>query len=328
MPRVTSADVARESGVSRTTVSYVLNDKTGVAITEATRRRVQDTAARLGYLPSAAARTLRSGRSDLVLCVLPDWPVGPVIDTLIDHLGTELADRGLSLLVHNARSARPLAELWRAVTPRAVLGLEPFADDEVHAMRRAGIQVVGSALDEDPHPEIFSVPQDGIGRVQVDHLVERGHRVIGYAAPDDERLAAFADRRLAGVAQACERLGLPAPVAETVALDPASAAAAVGRWRSAAEPVTAVAAYNDEVALAVLAGVRAAGLRVPDDVAVIGVDDVPAARLVDPALSTVWQAIDAQAEYLAAAVLAALDGSAEPPARPDDVFHVVARDST
>ena len=76
MAGVTSADVARESGVSRTTVSYVLNGTPGTSISDATRQRVLEAAARLGYAPSAAARTLRSGRSDLVLCLLPDWPVG------------------------------------------------------------------------------------------------------------------------------------------------------------------------------------------------------------------------------------------------------------
>ncbi|NUU17815.1 LacI family DNA-binding transcriptional regulator [Cellulomonas humilata] len=328
MPRLTSADVARESGVSRTTVSYVLNGKSDVAIPEATRQRVRDAAARLGYTPSAAARTLRSGRSDLVLCVLPDWTIGPVIDTLLDHLTTELAERGLSVLVHHDRGPRPLAELWRAVTPRAVLGLAPFAEDDERAMRQAGIQVVGSALDEDDHPGTFSVPQTRIGRLQVEHLAERGHRVVAYAAPSDDRLAAFADRRLAGVVLECERLGLTAPRVDAVDLDVASAAAVVRSWRAGPEPVTAVAAYNDEVALAVLSGLRAEGLRTPQDVAVIGVDDIPAARLAAPALTTVWQAIDAQATYLAAAVIAALDDAVDPPAQPADVFHVIARDST
>ena len=259
MPRLTSADVARESGVSRTTVSYVLNGKTGVTIPESTRQRVRDAAARLGYTPSAAARTLRSGRSDLVLCVLPNWTIGPVIDTLLDHLSTRLADRGLSVLVHQTRGPRPLSELWRAVTPRVVLGLAPFAEEDERAMRQAGIQVVGSALDEITHPGTFSVPQTRIGQLQVEHLAERGHRVVAYAAPSDDRLAAFADRRLAGVVLGCEQLGLPAPQVQAVDLDVASAAAAVQGWRAGAEPVTAVAAYNDEVALAVLSGLRAAG---------------------------------------------------------------------
>ncbi|GEL96074.1 LacI family DNA-binding transcriptional regulator [Cellulomonas composti] len=328
MPRVTSADVARESGFSRTTVSYVLNATPGVVITETTRQRVLETAERLGYTPSAAARTLRSGRSDLVLLVLPDWTVGPVIDALIDHLTAALAEHGLSVLVHVNRSGRPLAALWRAVTPCVVLGLGPFAEADARAMKQAGIPVAGTALDEDPHPEIFAVPQASIGALQVAHLVERGHRVLAYAAPSDDRLAAFADRRLAGVRAQCAELGLPAPLVERVSLDVESASAAVAAWRSGDDPVTAVAAYNDEVALAVLAGVRAHGLAIPADVAVIGVDDIPAARVAAPALTTVWQAIDAQADYLAATVLAALDGSSEPPARTADVFHVVARAST
>ncbi|MDM7832098.1 LacI family DNA-binding transcriptional regulator [Cellulomonas edaphi] len=328
MPRLTSADVARESGVSRTTVSYVLNGKRDVAIPERTRQRVQEVAARLGYTPSAAARTLRSGRSDLVLCVVPDWTIGPVIDTLLDHLTTELADRGLSVLVHQDRGPRPLAELWRAVTPCVVLGLAPFAEQDLLAMQQAGIQVVGSTLDDDPQPRTFSVPQVEIGRLQVEHLAARGHRSIAYAAPSDDRLAPFASRRLAGATQECERLGLAPPVVRAVDLDTGSAAAAVRDWRAGPAPVTAVAAYNDEVALAVLSGLRAEELATPQDVAVIGVDDIPAARLAAPALTTVWQAVDAQASYLAAAVIAALDESADPPVRPSDVMHVVARDST
>jgi DNA-binding LacI/PurR family transcriptional regulator len=309
-------------------VSYVLNGKDDVAIPEATRQRVRDAAARLGYTPSAAARALRSGRSDLVLCVLPNWTIGPVIDTLLDHLSTELGERGLSVLVHHDRPPRPLSDLWRAVTPCVVLGLAPFADEDERAMRRAGIKIVGSVLDEEHAPGTFSAPQTEIGRLQVQHLVERGHRVLAYAAPSDPRLTAFADRRVAGVLQACAALGLPAPRIDAVALDPEAASRAVRRWREGDEPVTAVAAYNDEVALAVLSGVRAEGLRVPQDVAVIGVDDIPVARLAAPALTTVWQAVDAQARYLAAAVLAALDDSLDAPTHPGDVFHVIARDST
>ncbi|ADG72972.1 transcriptional regulator, LacI family [Cellulomonas flavigena DSM 20109] len=326
MARVTSADVARESGVSRTTVSYVLNARKDVVLTEATRQRVLDAAARLGYTPSAAARALRAGRSDLVLLVLPDWTLGPAIDTLIEHLSTALATHGLSVLVHIRHGGRPLDELWRAVTPCVVLSLSPFPAADTRAMQQAGIPVVGTALDDDPQPDVFAVPQASIGALQADHLVARGHRVLAYAAPHDDRLAAFADRRLAGVRAACERHRVPAPEVASVDLDVASARAAVDAWRAAG--VTAVAAYNDEVALAVLAGLRDAGLDVPGDVAVIGVDDIPAARVAAPALTTVWQAIDAQAEHLAAAVLAALGLAESTPERPDDVFHLVQRAST
>ena len=325
MRSVTSADVARESGVSRTTVSYVLNGTEGVKISEATRERVRDAARRLGYSPSAAARTLRRGRNDLVLCVLPDWPAGPVIDTLLDGLATALAGRGLSMLVHHNRGSQHLAELWRQVTPVAVVGLTRFEPDDVRAMVRAGIKVVGPALDEDAAPGVFAVPQGQIGRLQAAHLITRGHTRLAYAAPADTRLAEFADRRLDGVNRQCAEHGLPEPLVAPVPLEVEPAATALRSWRESG--VTGVAAYNDEVAVAVLAAARALGLTVPDDVAVVGVDDAPAARLAAPPLTTVWQAADAQATYLAAAVFATLEGT-EPPARPDDIFHVVTRAST
>lgn len=324
---MTSADVARASGVSRTTVSYVLNETTGVSISEDTRARVRAAAERLGYTPSAAARALRTGRSDLVLCVLPDWPLGPAIDVLLDHLADELADRGLTLLVRHGRVAQPLSDLWRTVVPRAVVGLTAFSAQQRASMQRAGIQVVGTMLDEGSDGSgAFAVSQVRVGRLQAQHLAERGHRRIGYAAPEDLRVTDFFRRRLAGVRQRCAELGLPEPVVQPVGLDVPSAARAVRRWREVEPAVEAVAAYNDEIAVAVLAGARAQDVAVPATLAVVGVDDIPAARLAVPALTTVSQSLGVQARYLAATVLADLAG--EPaPTPPDDVLEVVVRDS-
>ena len=204
-----------------------------------------------------------------------------------------------------------------------------FAPEDERSMRQAGIQVVGTALEQDPRdPSVHSVSQTGIGRLQVQHLAGVGHRMIAYATPTDPRLADFADGRLAGVRLECAERGLPEPLVAPVDLEIRSAALAVKGWRAADSPVTAVVAYNDEVALAVLAGLRAEGLSVPQDVAVIGVDDIPAARLALPALTTVSQGVDVQARYLAAAVLAALDRHAEAPTFPQDILDVVRRDST
>ncbi|ROS75348.1 LacI family DNA-binding transcriptional regulator [Cellulomonas sp. PhB143] len=321
MPRVTSADVARASGVSRTTVSYVLNGlgpSDGVSVSRETRARVQAVAAELGYAPSAAARTLRRGRSDLVVCVLPDWPVGPTVETMLDHLTDALAARGLFVLVHHHRDSRPLAELWRAVTPRAAVGLAPFAEQDVRAMQQAGIQVVGAGEES---RQAFDAGQQHLGRLQAAHLADAGHRRLAYATSDDARLAGFVAQRLAGVRAWCAEHGLPAPVAGPVAAD-VPAAEAVGGWRRAG--VTGVAAYNDDVALAVLAGAHARGVVVPQELAVLGVDDVPASRLSTPPLTTVAQPAAAQSEHLARVVLAELDG-VEAPGWPDDPVRIVAR---
>jgi DNA-binding LacI/PurR family transcriptional regulator len=329
LPNVTSADVARDSGVSRTTVSYVLNDTPGAAISDETRARVRASAKRLGYTPSAAARALRTGRSDLVLYVLPDWPLGPAVDTLLDHLAGELAERGLSLLVHHVRGGRPLSELWRTVTPRAVVGFTAFTQEDRTAMQRAGIQVLGTLLDDEPGAAgAFSASQRAIGRLQAEHLHRSGHRVIGYAAATDPRVREFVELRLEGVREACDKAGLPAPVVQPVDLTVASAGSAVRGWRRHSPQVSAVAAYNDDVAIAVLAGLRAEGLRVPDDVAVIGVDDAPAAQFTVPPLTTVSQSLGVQARHLAAVVVAGLEGgSAAPPPPLGDLLDVVVRES-
>src|ERR1700755_2909875 len=94
--RITSADVARLAGVSRATVSYVLNDTPHQTISAGTRPRVLNPPTRLGYAPSAAARTLRTGRSDVVLCLLPDWPIGDEGGALLTHLSSAFARRGLT----------------------------------------------------------------------------------------------------------------------------------------------------------------------------------------------------------------------------------------
>jgi len=325
--RVTSADVARVAGVSRATVSYVLNDTPRQTISAATRTRVLDAAESLGYAPSAAARALRTGRSDVVLCLLPDWPIGPEVGTLLGNLSTELARSGLTFVAHpGTRADRPIAELWKAITPAAVLAFTDFTAAEIGAMRAAGVALVVGLLGRSTSPRReLEVPQQHVGRLQAQHLAAAGRTAIGYAYPDDDRVRIFAEPRLEGTRIACAAGGIAEPSVRIVPLDPDAAAVAVRAWRD--EGVTGVCAYNDDVALAVLAGMRRLGLRAPADLAVIGVDDIPAARLAVPALTTVTTDQAALAAHLAATVLAAIHGHPVPPADLTEIVEVVHRDS-
>jgi len=325
--RVTSADVAAMAGVSRATVSYVLNDTPHQTISAGTRGRVLDAAASLGYAPSAAARTLRTGRSDVVLCLLPDWPIGQEVGDMLANLSTELARHGLTFVVHpGSRADRPISELWKAITPAAVLAFTDFSDHEIGAMRAAGVALVVALLGRTRQSRReLEVPQQRVGRLQADHLIAAGHTRLGYAYPDDTRVRIFADPRLDGARSACAAVPVEPPLVLTVPLEPAPASAAVARWRAAG--VTAVCAYNDEVALAVLAGMRRGGLTAPGDLAVVGVDDIPAARLADPALTTITTDQVAVAAYLATTVVAAINGRPEPPGPPAGLAQVVRRSS-
>ena len=325
--KITSSDVAREAGVSRTTVSYVLNDTPHQKIPETTRQRILETATRLGYAPSAAARALRNGRSDVVLCLLPDWPISPALGSLLEHLTAALAAEGLTLLAHpRARNARPTAELWKAITPAAVIAFEDFPASEAAAMRAAGIELAVALLGRAGRGRReFGVPQGRSGRLQAEHLAATGHRHLGYAFPDNERVHDLARARLDGVRQACADLGLNEPVVHTVPLTADAGAEAVQVWHAANPRVTGVCAFNDNTALAVLAGLRQLGLTAPSDLAVIGVDDTPAAQLAAPPLTTVTMDQQAMAEHLARSIVAALAGKSAPRRPGSDIVHLVRR---
>ncbi|XVQ06587.1 LacI family DNA-binding transcriptional regulator [Spirillospora sp. CA-255316] len=319
--RPTSFDVARAAGVSQTTVSFVLNDRPGQSIPEGTRRRVLEAARRLGYRPHASARALAAGRSDIVLLAVPDLPIGQGISRFVEGLAAALAEHGLTLVTHLAGAhGRPLPDVCAAVGASAVAGLGAFDPDTVQALHRAGAEVV---LPTSTDPDLG---MRSIGRLQAGHLIGRGHRRLGYAMPAHPALVHMAEERRKGVERACEDAGIEPPVAVGTALDSGSAAQAVARW--AERSVTAVCAFNDETAIAVLAGMREHGLTAPAGLAVIGVDDIPTARLVAPPLTTVAFGLEDVVARRAQAIVAELSGDPLPDTRPWLHPEIVQRAST
>ncbi len=113
--RVTSADVARHAGVSRATVSYVVNDVADAGISAETKERVLAAAAELGYSQYGPGRALKSGRSDVVLFVLNDMPVGHAINQLVHELQVRFGANGLSLVLYRVGPEQqpPVADLAR-----------------------------------------------------------------------------------------------------------------------------------------------------------------------------------------------------------------------
>ncbi|MEV0580182.1 LacI family DNA-binding transcriptional regulator [Streptomyces sp. NPDC050392] len=320
--RTTSQDVARAAGVSRTTVSFVLNDRPGLSIPEETRRRVLDAAKNLDYRPHASARALAAGRSDVVLLSVPDLPMGSGISRFVEELTAALATSGLTLVTHLAGThGRPLPDVCASIDASAVLGLEPFDDEATQALRRAGADVVIPSSRMDPVS-----PTGLIGTLQAEHLIARGHRRIGYALPAQPRFRTMAQERLQSVMDACATAGVEPPLVMTTGLEIAGAAHAVAEW--AEHSVTAVCAYNDETAIAVLAGMRETGLSAPADLAVIGADDIPTARLASPPLTTVCFDLHETGKQRAEAVVAGLAGREYTPPPATVAPRVVQRSST
>jgi DNA-binding LacI/PurR family transcriptional regulator len=195
-------------------------------------------------------------------------------------------------------------------------------------MRAAGLDVIGLVLQGGDEPGVLTQSQTEVGEAQVHFLAERGRRQLGYAYPDDPRVEAFATLRLNGAMRACEALGLPQLDVRVIPIERAGATAAVQSWTAASPRVDGVCAYNDVVAYAVLAGVRENGLIVPDDVAVIGVDNDPVGALIEPSLTTIDTRHVEVADELARLVIAARNGAASEMRPISHEYHVIVRAST
>ncbi|MCV2394452.1 LacI family transcriptional regulator [Actinotalea sp. M2MS4P-6] len=324
---VTAKDVARAAGVSQATVSYVINANPNQRISEPTRRRVLDAAAALGYAPSAAARALRLGTSDAVLLVLPNIPFGHTVAHIIEQLTDDLEAIGLTLVTRRIREPGQALNAVRQLRPIAVIDVAALTEAEHDEIRRSGIPISSSVLAPTSDVGALTVPQDTIGQLQVEHLAARGHRVLGYAAPQDDRVSEFLRLRLEGVREACLDLGLAQPVVVPVELSADAGAAAVRAWQDGSEPITAICAYNDDVAFALLAGMHRLGLSAPDDFAVIGVDNVPLGALASPPLTTIDQNVELLAARIAAYVQFLLGNGPEPVSNGEDTLTLVVRES-
>lgn len=319
--RVTAADIARSLGVSRATVGFVLNNTAGQTISATTRERVLAEAARLGYRPHLAARALASGQSKIVLLVLPDWPVDYTLRRHLDEASLALDEAGYSLVTmtpHPGGHARPL---WETLQPDLVLGMVPFTPEQAATITASGNRIISPEF----APESYG---DDLGhalgpRLQVEHLAERGHHRIAFATTGDTRLEALAADREALARATASGLGLDFRVD---AVDDADVDGMLDAWLAAG--VTAVAAYNDDIAALVVGTAIRRGLEVPDRLAVVGHDDTPLAQRFVPSISTIRVDHVGLGRYVAALALHAIEGTPAPVAPPTTRATVVARESS
>lgn len=305
----TSADVARRAGVSRATVSHVLNE-TDHPISASTRERVLAAARDLQYVPNASARALRAGRSRTVL--LPMSRSGPLPgqDVFLAHLDRELAQRGLDLLLHGDHTASGVegARLWAELRPAAVyLDASRGTPSALDLLRQAGVKtVLLSGIPAVPYAPSVPIDPSAVARLAARHLLAQGHRRLACLVPGGERRG-MAERRFEAVAEtAREQDALVERVDCDLAID--AVAPAVARWRDPAHRPDAVYAYNDEFALMLIHTLREAGLEVPRDLAVIGSGNQPLGAILRPTLTTTHLVVPDLARAVASSLRRLLDG--------------------
>ena len=322
-------DVARVAGVSQKTVSRVINNEPYVR--PQVRERVLEAAQTLGYRRNQAARALISGRSHRIGVVsLGTALYGPA--AVLIALERAAGSAGYSLTVATTREGEA-SGVQRAVDGLLEQGVE-------------GI-VLSEPIDEAPEPRVeCSVPVvslgrmpglrgddvivtgtqgEAAGRLATEHLLGLGHRTVWHVA-GPARWNAAGDR-LAGWRAALGAAGAPEPPVLDGDWMPASGYAA-GQVLAAQPDVTAVFVANDDMAIGVLRALADAGRAVPDDVSVVGFDDVPAAQYLRPRLTTVRQDFDAMASTGLDLLVRRLEHRGDPPGPPPPVHQLVIREST
>ena len=284
----TIKDVARDAGVSVATVSRALNGAENV--TPETRMRVQAVAQALRYTPSSAARSLITRRTHTVGVLLPDL-FGEYFSELIRGIDLKARARGLHLMVSSSHGdAREAASVLRAMHGRVdgLLVMTPHIDSAAIAANLPAslpIVLINTRLPEDGLSS-FAVDNHGGAFAMARHLISRGHRQLAFIAGPDNNYEA--QERLRGY-----RSAMAALLPDTPELVLAGDFTEESGWRAGSEIATlaqqpsAVFCGNDMMAIGCLSALAEAGLRVPQDIALAGFDDIPIARYVTPPLTTV-----------------------------------------
>lgn len=272
-----SQDVADRAGVSRSTVSQILNGRADL-FTDETQARVAEAVAELGYEPSSAGRTLARGSSDIVIALIPDTTFGRNLQDIYGALTDELATRGLTLVLRlSDDSPGSLDKLVVSLKPRAVLTLISLPDDQRQLLVRRGVELI------EPDESDAANVNAQIGGLQARHLIARGHRRLAYAHLRDARSDLFGGARERTFIAACRSQGLDEPRILHLDISAEDARSALDDLGSTGY---AVACYNDDVATALLFAATERGWRIPQDLALVGMDNTPLSRLTVPPLTT------------------------------------------
>lgn len=267
--RVTLRDVAEASGVSQSTVSFVLNEVPNQTISKATRGRVQAAARDLGYVPNGIARALMEGSSRIVVLNIERDREGNYSRNFIRGLDNELALHGFALLVRHGHPSKSDAEqITNVIAPRAVL---QFGE----------VYLTGHEFEDSGGGWKNGMAAHVL--LQFRYLSERSHHQIALALPEGEPLAGVRERFAREVA---EMLELPDIQVLRIPRAYDDVAAALADFRQQHPGVTAIAGFSDFTALQVLAAMRGVGLVAPEDWAVIGFDESEYAEMSTPALTT------------------------------------------
>jgi LacI family transcriptional regulator len=294
---LTLEEIGRLTGVSRSTVSRVINDSPGVR--SEVRDRVHDVIRRTGYQPHAAARSLVTRRTRIVGIIIPEAVTTLFTDPFFAHLlcgitktcNSERYQLMLSLFNDPAGPEVMYRRVIHSGHVDGVIVASTHTDDPLFArLLQDGVPFVLAGRHPDERVNYVDVDNVGGARMAVEHLIRLGHRRI--ATITGPLRMAHGEDRLIGYRQALEAHQIAVDEKLIVEGDYTEASGSVGAQRLLPIKPTAIFAASDIMAIGALRAIRDAGLRVPEDVALVGFDDVSIAAAIEPALTTIQQPIE------------------------------------
>ncbi len=313
--RATISDVANLAGVSIATVSRVVNGTAPVA--QETVDRVQRAITMLGYSPHAAARRLAGHQAGALGVLLPEV-AADFFFPLVRGIAQEVRSAGYDLLIHVASSGQE-SSLSSPLGEHNTDGLLIFTgrlnDEEIARLYQSGFPIVllyRSPSDDFPIPYVMFENKKG-ARELIEHLISvHGRRRIAYLrGPEGNEDSEWRER---GYREALEKYNIPfdGDLVGMGNFDADVARETIESWLLEGLDFDAVFAGDDEAAMGVMQALRHAGKKVPDDIAVVGFDDISSAKLMAPPLTTVRAPIEAAAAGAAQALFAQINGKEAP----------------
>ncbi len=304
--RVTSQDVAERAGVSRTTVSFVLNNVEGAQIGAETRQRVLQAAKDLGYVPDAVAQSLASGKSKTIGLVLarPSRQIAAdmYLTQVLDSLFSKLHKYGLRLILEildDQQSQKSYLKLIRSKRMDGVIYSGPqFNDETLESLLNIGFPtVLMGYLPDSPFCSI-DIDNYQAARTATEHLIDCGHTSIACITNASLSYTAAKDR-LQGYRDVLEsnHICYDKSLVRCGAFTPESGYIQMKNMLASQSHLpTAAFIASDVVAAGAVAAIHEKGLRIPEDIAIVGFDDVPLARYMSPPLTTIQIPIRAMAQ--------------------------------
>ncbi|MEH7237045.1 LacI family DNA-binding transcriptional regulator [Bacillus sp. JJ1562] len=280
----TLRDVAKKANVSVSTASYAINGSN--LITKSTREKVLKAAKELGYHPNGSAKNLKKNKSEIVGVFLSGF-TGPFFGELLEGIQDTVIENGYEMIVCASNQRHRL--LKERLFDGAIILNYHINDDELVSLASERLPLV--VLDREMnHPYIKEalLPNKVGVELAVDHLVEKGHARIGFIAGSEESYDG--ETRLSGFKEALSKHGLSYFEKDLIRADFTESSGLFGMndyLESHNEYPTAFIAANDEMAMGAIKAIQYKGLDVPNDIAVIGFDDIKIARYFNPPLTTI-----------------------------------------